>query len=137
MLGIDRATDSPNRAGFSLDPDHDTFSDTRIIDPFEHALGEDRARLEPLTDFLLPSLLQSDGSDGDVPGGESVRLEDDDVVGRLTALELAGNNLLQLVHLEPIEDAGLHRLDQIARFDPRLLARVAADERGSLEDDGL
>jgi hypothetical protein len=50
MLGIDRATDSPNRAGFSLDPDHDTFSDTRIIDPFEHALGEDRARLSALHD---------------------------------------------------------------------------------------
>ena len=50
MLGIDRATDSPNRAGLSLDPDHDTFSDTRIIDPFEHALGEDRARLSALHD---------------------------------------------------------------------------------------
>ena len=34
MLGIDRTTDRPDRAGLSLDPDHDTFGDTRIVDPF-------------------------------------------------------------------------------------------------------
>jgi hypothetical protein len=28
---------------------------------------------------------------------------------------------LQLVHLEPVEDAGRYRLDQIAGLDPRLL----------------
>jgi hypothetical protein len=39
------------------------------------------------------------------------------------------------VHFEPVEDAALNRLDQVARLDPRLLARVAADEHGPLEDD--
>ena len=49
--------------------------------------------------------------------------------------ELAGDDLLQLVHLEPVEDAALDRLDQVARLEPRLLDRVAADERGALEHD--
>ena len=39
------------------------------------------------------------------------------------------------MHLEPVEDAYLDRLDQVTRLDPRLLARVTADERRTLEDD--
>ena len=39
------------------------------------------------------------------------------------------------MHLEPVEDAALDRLDQVARLALRLLERVAADERGALEDD--
>ena len=62
-----------------------------------------------------------------------VRLEDDDVLGRLRALDLPGDDLLELVHLEPVEDALLHGLDQVARLELRLLARVAADERRALE----
>ncbi len=42
---------------------------------------------------------------------------------------------MQLVHLEPVEDAALDRLDQVARLEPRLLARVAADEARALEHD--
>ena len=41
---------------------------------------------------------------------------------------------MQLVHLKPIEHPLLDRLDQIARFLLRLLARVAADERRAFED---
>ena len=44
-------------------------------------------------------------ADRDVPRGEPVRLEDDDVVVGLAARHLAGDDLLQLVHLEPVEDA--------------------------------
>ena len=54
-------------------------------------------------------------------------------VSRGAALQLAGDDLLQLVHLEPVEDAALDRLDQVAGLELRLLARVAADERGALE----
>ena len=52
----------------------------------------------------------------------AVRLEDDDVgVGR-PALDLAGDDLLELVHLEPVEHAALDRLDQVSRLVLRLLA---------------
>ena len=53
--------------------------------------------------------------------------------GERAALHLAGDDLLELVHLEPVEDAALDRLDQVARLEPRLLERVAADERRALE----
>ena len=43
------------------------------------------------------------------------------------------DHLLQLVHLEPVEHAGFDGLDQVARLEPRLLARVATDERRPLE----
>ena len=46
---------------------------------------------------------------------------------------LAGDDLLQLVHLEPVEDAALDRLDQVARLELACSTRVAADERGALE----
>src|ERR1700759_4616391 len=45
------------------------------------------------------------GCDRDVPGGETVGLEDDDVLVRLAARRPSGDNLLQLVQLEPVEDA--------------------------------
>ena len=51
------------------------------------------------------------------------------------ASHLARDDLLELVHLEPVEDAALDRLDQVARLEPRLLARVAAHERCALEHD--
>ena len=54
---------------------------------------------------------------------------------RLAAAQLARDHLLQLVHLEPVEDAACDGLDQVARLEPRLLARVAADEGRSLEHD--
>ena len=60
-------------------------------------------------------------------------LKSDDVLGGRAALQLAGDDLLQLVHLEPVEDAALDRLDQVARLELRLLERVAADERRALE----
>ena len=54
---------------------------------------------------------------------------------RCASAQLAGDDLVQLVHLEPVEDAGRDRLDQVAGLAPRLLARVAADERRPLEHD--
>ena len=39
------------------------------------------------------------------------------------------------MHLEPVEHAPLNRFDQIARLDPRLFDRVAADEDRALEHD--
>ena len=42
---------------------------------------------------------------------------------------------MELVHLEPVEDAAVDGLDQVARLELRLLDRVAADEDGPLEDD--
>ena len=50
-------------------------------------------------------------------------------------VDLAGNDLLQLVHLEPVEDARLDRLDQVGGLELRVVERVAADEGGALEDD--
>ena len=49
------------------------------------------------------------------------------------ARQLACDDLLQLVHLEPVEHAALDRLDQVARLELRLLERVAADEGRPLE----
>ncbi len=53
---------------------------------------------------------------------------------RLTPGDLARDDLLQLVHLEPVEDSCGDRLDQVARLELRLLDRVAADEGRALED---
>ena len=50
------------------------------------------------------------------------------------AAHLARDDVLKLVHLEPVEHALRHGLDQVARLEPRLLARVAADEGRALED---
>ena len=55
----------------------------------------------------------------DVPRREPVRLEDDDVLVRLPPRERARDDLVQLVHLEPVEDARLHRLDEVARLELR------------------
>ena len=41
--------------------------------------------------------------DRDIPGGDAVRLEDDDVGVRLTARDLARHDLVELVHLQPVE----------------------------------
>ena len=48
--------------------------------------------------------------------------------------QLAGDHLLELVHLEPVEHALRHGLDQVAGLDLRVVERVAADERRALED---
>ena len=66
--------------------------------------------------------------DRDVPGSDPVRLEDDDVVVALTR-KLAGDDLVELADLEPVELAGGHRLDEVAGLEPGVLERVAADER--------
>ena len=63
---------------------------------------------------------------GDVPLGQ---------VMRALYPDLAPDDLLQLMHLEPIEDARLDRLDQIGGLELRVVERVAADEGGTLEDD--
>ena len=68
------------------------------------------------------------GAEGDVPRREPVRLEDDDVVVRLTPGERARDDFVELVHLEPVENAGLHRLDEIARLELRLHEPVTAHE---------
>src|SRR5439155_13620845 len=48
VLRIDGAADCPDRARLALDPDHHALLDSGVIDPFEHALCEDRARFRPL-----------------------------------------------------------------------------------------
>ena len=73
--------------------------------------------------------------DGNVPRRQPVGLEDDDVLVQLPPCDFARDDLLELVHLEPVEDAGRDRLDQIGGLELRVLARVAADEGGALEDD--
>src|SRR5215210_714302 len=93
-----------------------------------------RAGLELGSDPRLPRPFQRKCGGGDVPRSNSVRLEEDDVVGRLPTLRLADHDLLELVHLEPVEDALLDRLDEVTRFEPRLLSRVTADECGALEN---
>ena len=89
--------------------------------------------LELRSDASLACAPERLGSEREIPGREPVRLEHDDVRVGLPSLELSRDDLLQLVHLEPVEDAGSHRLDQVARLDPRLLERVAAHERRALE----
>ena len=51
------------------------------------------------------------------------------------ARELSGHDLLQLVHLEPVQDPALDRLGQITRFELRLLEGVAADEDRPFQHD--
>src|SRR5215469_12106824 len=62
-------------------------------------------------DARRPRTLDRSRCDRDVPRGEPVGLEDDDVLVRLAPGHLLGDDLLQLVHLEPVEDARLDRLD--------------------------
>src|SRR5581483_4850331 len=61
--------------------------------------------------------------------------EDDDVVVVRAPGELAGDDLAQLVHLEPVEDPVLDRLDEIASLLTRLRARIAAHERRPFQHD--
>jgi hypothetical protein len=92
-------------------------------------------RLQLSSDPCRPRPFEHRRSDGDVPGGETVGLEDDDVLVRLATRNLARDDLLELVHLEPVEHPGLDGLDQIGGFEPRVVARVAAHERRTLEHD--
>ena len=55
--------------------------------------------------------------------------------GELRPGELSGDDLVELVHLEPVEDAAVDGLDQVSGLELRLLDRVAADEDGAFEDD--
>ena len=80
-----------------------------------------------------PCELDHAGAGREIPGRDPVRLEDHDVGVGGAAVELPRDHLLELVHLEPVEDAALDRLDQVARLELGLLARVAADERRPLE----
>src|SRR2546428_6063890 len=91
--------------------------------------------LDLCADPELARLLERGRADRDVPRGDPVRLEEDDVVVGLAARELSRDDLLELVYLEPVEHPGSNRLDQGSRLQPRLLGPVAADERGPLEDD--
>src|SRR5205085_10040885 len=67
-------------------------------------------------------------ADREIPRRDPVRLEEHDVVLRCAARRLARHDLLELVHLEPVEDALFDRLDEVARLLARLLPRVAAHE---------
>ena len=73
------------------------------------------------------------GSGGDVPRRDPVRLEDDDVVVRLPSRDVAGDDLGQLVHLEPVENSLRDGLDEVAGLEPCVLAGVAAHEGGALQ----
>src|SRR6266545_4717842 len=78
---------------------------------------EDRYVQNRLTPQQRARTLDRRRCDCDIPRCEPVGLEDDDVVGRLTARQLAADDLVQLVHLEPVEHAGLDWLDQVRRLD--------------------
>ena len=94
-----------------------------------------RARLDLRPHLLLARQLERGRPDRHVPRGQAVRLEDDDVVRRPAARELAGDDLLQLVYLEPVQDTALDGLGQVSRLELRLLDGVAADEDRPFEDD--
>src|SRR5215208_1089492 len=91
-------------------------------------------RLEPRPDAALPRALQRGSADGHVPRGEAVRFEQDDVAVRLTTRQRARDDLLQLVHLEPVQHAVFDGLDQVARLEPCVVDGVATDERRALEN---
>ena len=55
--------------------------------------------------------------------------------GSARPAHVACDDLLQLVHLEPVEHPALDGLDQVARLELRVLERVAADEGRPLEHD--
>src|SRR3984893_2329682 len=86
-------------------------------------------------DSALPGPLERGGSDCDVPGREAVRLEEDDVLVGCPSDQVAADDLLQLVHLQPVEHADLDRLDQVAGLEPRAFHRIAADKGGPLQHD--
>ena len=71
------------------------------------------------------------GVDDERVGGQQQRRVD--LVAR-AALNVAGDDRVQLVHLEPVEHATRDGLDQIARFDLCLRAQVATYERRPLEN---
>ena len=92
------------------------------------------ARLAQAAADAAPRALDRDGADRQVPRGDPVRLEDDDVVVGLPSLDLTSDDFGELVHLEPVEHPLLDGLDQVARLDPRVVDRVTADEGCALED---
>src|SRR5918995_1455491 len=77
----------------------------------------------------LPRPLEDDGSHGQILCRDAEALEEDDVVVVLPAGHPSGDDLSELVDLEPVEDAPLDRLDEVPRPHASLLLRVAADER--------
>src|SRR6185437_12605741 len=87
-----------------------------------------RRALELATDATLARIRDDRSRDGDVPRGETVRFEDDDLVVGVTAARRAGDDILELVHLVPLQHAVRDRLDQIRRLELRIVDRVAADE---------
>ena len=94
------------------------------------AIGDDIAEAAKAD---LPASSTTRSRDRKIPGRETVRLEDDDVLVGLAARQLARDDLLELVHLQPVEHALADRLDQVARLDLRVRERVAADEGRALE----
>src|SRR5215213_5117452 len=93
------------------------------------------AGLELPPDPALERALEHERAHREVPRGEAVGLEDQDVFVELPPRELPADDLVELVHLEPVEHARLYGFDQIARLALRVLDRVAADERSPLEHD--
>ena len=71
----------------------------------------------------------------EVPRRDAVRLEEHDVIVGRAARKLAGDDLLQLVHLEPVEHAGFDRLDQVGRLPPRRLAESQQTKLARSSDD--
>src|SRR5688572_25720940 len=91
-------------------------------------------KLEAAADAPLAGELDDARTGRNVPRRDPVGLEDDDVLVALASADLAGHDVLELVHLEPVEQPLRDGVDQVARLEPRLLARVAADEGRPLED---
>ena len=60
------------------------------------------------------------GGQHDVPRGDPVGLEDDDVLVGLPSGK-TGHDLVELVHLEPVERSRVDGLDQVGGLVPGLL----------------
>src|SRR6266498_1909878 len=142
-MRVHDAPDGPDRAGLALDPDHDPLLPPGIVDAMDYPLGEPTAvgrglhaptiqsrcgpaRRRAQKPVLLPLRTE-------LEGGPGRRVHHPGAPPRTPAGGLACHDLLEFVHLEPVEHPGLDRLDQVRRLEPRVLDRVAADEARALE----
>src|SRR4029079_19498675 len=104
---------APARAGARRDPPGSLCAETadtaaagppaRPARHREDARGAGRRRRPRVTRPELARLRDDRCRDSDVPCGEAVRLEEDDVLVALAPGNRSADDLLQLVHLEPIE----------------------------------
>ena len=77
---------------------------------------------KPLSSASFARELDDARAGGQVPRRDAVRLEHDHVVVGCAAGNLPRDDLLQLVHLEPVQDPLLDGVDQVTRFVLRVRA---------------